>query len=107
MKTSVSSNPEPDSPLTCISLCNGGTRGAAIKYFTVKTNKSQHVILSVPAPLTAALFSAPSEARGCSHTDSNKWPHLHYLFRLEAKGRVKLILISQLSSNSGMPSSER
>lgn len=69
MKTSVSGNPKLDSPLTCISLCNG-RGGPAIKYFTVKTNKSQHVILSVPAPLTAAPHSQwSSEAQGCSHTD--------------------------------------
>lgn len=56
-----------------------GAKGPAIKYFTVKTNKSQHVVLSVPAPLTAALHSQrPSEGQGCFHMDRNKWPHLHY-----------------------------
>lgn len=71
-----------------ILACVTGARGPAIKYFTVKANKSQHVILSVPAPLTAALHSQrPSEAQACSHTDWNKWPHLHYFFRLKAKAR--------------------
>lgn len=41
-------------------MWRGGGRegGPAIKsQFTRKTNKSQHVILSFPAPLTAALHS--------------------------------------------------
>lgn len=89
-----------------ILACETGVTGPAIKYLIFQ--QINHVILSVPAPMTAALHSQwQSEAQGCSHTDLNQWLCTSALFTLpRSRGGVTLMFILLLSSDSGMPVSE-
>lgn len=72
--------------------------GPTMTFFIVKTNKSQRVILSIPALLTAGQHSRqPSESQGGHHADGNKVALSSLYASVKSKHVVRLALVFDYS----------